>query len=279
MPLRRRYICPQEGRTIDRDEIVRGYEVEKERFVVVTDDELEALEPKKSREIDLQRFVPLDQIDPIYFDRPYFMVSNGDSSKAYRLLAETLEATARAGIATFVMRDKPYLVAIRAENGLMRAHTLRFADEVRTPADIGLPEAITVSDALVEDIRAEIRAATADDITTEDLKDDADTQLRRLIARKKSAGQGIVHPPAAVSSTEGAPVIDLMQMLKRSVEGETADEAAPAGDKRSATARRSSSDALANESKAKLYARAKALDLPGRSGMNKQQLIEALRQE
>lgn len=276
-PLRRRYICPREGRPIEPDEIVRGYEVEKGRFVVLTDGELAALDPQKSREIDLQRFVPLDQIDPIYLDRAYFMVADGDSSKAYRLLAETLQATERAGIATFVMRAKAYLVGIWAQDGLMRAQTLRFVDEIRTPADVGLPEALSAPDALVDALRTEIRAAAGDDITTGDLKDEDDAQLRRLILRKKAAGNGIVRTAAKASANEGARVIDLMEMLKRSVEGEAADEVVSAGGHRSRKVPQSSADALGNESKNALYARAKALGLPGRGSMNKQQLIEALR--
>lgn len=266
-PLRRRYICPQEQRPIAPEEIVRGYEVEKGRFVVLTDAELEALEPEKSREIDLRRFVPLDQIDPIYFDRPYLMVPGGDSSKAYRLLAETLQSTARAGIATFVMRDKEYLVAIWARDGLMRAETLRFADEVRTPDDVGLPEASSGPDALVEAMRTEIGGASGDRIGPDDLRDEDDAQLRRLIADKRGSSLETGSTEAS-SADQGAEVIDLMALIKRSVQGQDPDSPAPAGP---------SPDRLENQTKAALYERAKALDLPGRSSMSKQQLIDALR--
>src|SRR5690606_8881941 len=121
------------------EEIVRGFDVGDGQYVVVTDEELEALAPDKSRDIDLRRFVPRHELPMANFERAHFMAPTSDSNKAYRLLTKTLEETNRIGIATFVMRGKEYLVAIIAEGGLLRAETLRFADEIRTPADIGLP--------------------------------------------------------------------------------------------------------------------------------------------
>ncbi|HEX7808321.1 MAG TPA: Ku protein, partial [Thermoanaerobaculia bacterium] len=144
-PVRRRYVCSKDEKPLDPDDIVRGYEIEKGKFVVVTDEELEAVEPRKSREIDLQRFVDLADIDPMYFERAYYLVPGGGTNKAYRLLAEVMEKRKVAGIATFVMRAKEYLVAIIAENGILRAETLRFEDEVRTPDDVGLPKIAKVT--------------------------------------------------------------------------------------------------------------------------------------
>src|SRR5688572_16986915 len=118
-PVERRYVCSKEQVELDWEDIVRGYEVKKGKFVVVTDDELEALEPRKSRDIDLRLFVRKDEIDPIYFERAYFLVPASGSNKAYRLLAKVMEDTDHAGIATFVMRKKEYLVAILAKNGIL----------------------------------------------------------------------------------------------------------------------------------------------------------------
>jgi len=139
-PVRRRYVCSKDEKPLDQDEIVRGYEIEKGKFVTVSEEELEAVEPRKTREIDLQLFVDLDDIDPMFFQRAYYLVPSSGTNKAYRLLAEVMEKKRQAGIATFVMRAKEYLVAIIAENGILRAETLRFADEVRSAADVGLPE-------------------------------------------------------------------------------------------------------------------------------------------
>jgi DNA end-binding protein Ku len=95
-PLRRRFFCPKEDVALEAGDIVRGYEVEKDQFVVVSDDELKAIAPKLSREIDLRRFVPLEDIDPMYFEHGYFLVPTKRSGKAYRLLARTMEERARA---------------------------------------------------------------------------------------------------------------------------------------------------------------------------------------
>src|SRR5207248_9487289 len=99
------------------------------------------LEPRQSRDIDLRQFVSADALDPLYFERAYYLAPAGDSPKAYTLLARIMERTKRAGIATFVMREREYLVALLAERGILRAETLRFADEVREPDEVGLGRA------------------------------------------------------------------------------------------------------------------------------------------
>ena len=130
-PLARRYFSQKTGRALDNEHMVRGYEFDKDKYVVITDEELERLAPDQSRDIDLRRFVELKSIPPLYFDRSYFLAPSAGSEKAYRLLSETMQKEKLAGIATFVMRGKEYLVAIFPENGILRAETLRFADELR----------------------------------------------------------------------------------------------------------------------------------------------------
>src|SRR5690242_6652802 len=139
-PLSRRYYAEKSGKDLDADEVVRGFEVDKNKFVVITDEELERLEPEKTRDINLTQFVPADSISPLYFERGYFLTPAAGSQKAYKLLAETMDKNNLAGIATFVMRGKEYLVAIFSEKGILRAETMRFADEVRSPEDVGLPK-------------------------------------------------------------------------------------------------------------------------------------------
>jgi DNA end-binding protein Ku len=216
-PLKRRYFCPKENRPLNNEEIVRGFEIEKGRFVVVTDEELESVEPKKSREIDLRRFVPRERIDPIYFDRAYFLVPTGDSSKAYRLLAETMEKMDRAGVATFVMRGKEYLVAILAEQGILRAETLRFATEIRDPREIGL-DLKAPAEQDVKTMRQAVREALIDRFDSNRFQDQAEEKKWDLVQKKLKAGQGIVHPSRdreGEDEESGAEVIDLMEVLKR----------------------------------------------------------------
>ena len=226
VPLKRRYYCPRENKPISRDEIVRGAEIGKEKFVMITDDELESLSPKKSREIDLRLFVPLDQIDPFYFDRSYFLAPTGDTTKPYRLLAETMEITGRAGIATFIMRGKEYLVAIVAENGILRAETLRFSEEIRTPEEVGLSRPQKVEDAAVKRMIENIRKTSADKFDTGDLKDETGEKILQLVSKKKKAGEVIYYESISAGEEEdeeeerGAEVIDLMELLKKSIEEE-----------------------------------------------------------
>jgi DNA end-binding protein Ku len=274
-PLKRRYFCSRDERLLSGDEIVRGYEIEKDRYVIVKDEELEALAPVKSREIDLKRFVPLDQIDPIYFERAYFLAPDRGASKAYRLLARTMEEVGRAGIATFVMRGKEYLVAIIGQRGLLRAETLRFRDDLRSPEDVGLPQPEKMDAARMRDIAKAIKALAADELDREALSDPYRQQLHALIERKLEAGTDVVAAPEEPESEdEGAEVIDLMQVLKQSL-----DQAPPAQEGRGRGKKTGAKGgALTARSKSELYARAQELGIEGRSSMTKDELVRAIRQ-
>jgi DNA end-binding protein Ku len=217
-PLSRRYACSREETELAPEHIVRGYEVAADRFVVVSDDELEALAPAKSRDIDLQRFVALSEIDPVYFDHPYYLAAAGGSTKAYRLLAQTMEETGRAGIATFVMRGKEYLIAIVAEQGVLRAETLRFADELRGAAAVGLPKEKAATARGRTQMRQVLRRLRKDGVDTGTLVDERDRRLIALIETKAHAHRDVV--TADVPEEPGdAVVVDLMERLEQSLRG------------------------------------------------------------
>ncbi len=271
-PLARRYVCPRHDREVGRDEIVRGFATDGGDFVVVTDEELEALAPERSRDIDLTRFVAAAALDPLDFERAYFLTPSGDSTKAYRLLAAVMERSGRAGMATFVLRGREHRVAILAEGGLLRAETLRFPDEVRTPADVGLEEPPAVRRADARRYERAIAAAAAPRLDEDELADEDARRLRAVVERKRRAGEDVVEAgPAAAEGSEGAEVVDLMEVLKRSLEG------GPGGRRAARRARPPRGEALEELSKSELYARARALDVPGRSGMTKGELVRALR--
>lgn len=242
-PLERRYVCPEEEKELDWDEIVRGYEVEKGRFVVVTDEELEAIEPRKTREIDLRLFVARDSIDPALFERAYFLTPAAGSNKAYRLLADVMEKTGRAGIATFVMRTKEYVVAILAENGILHAETLRFPDEVRTPADVGLPKKPKTKPADVRKFEKEIEKRTKK-VDFSEFLDDYVERLEDLAARKLKKKENVVKAPAAAAEGGGGEVVDLLEVLRKSMTaaggGRRAPKKAAAKKKKAPTKKRSS---------------------------------------
>lgn len=217
VPLSRRYYSQKTEKDLDNDDMIRGYEIEKDKFVVVTDEELERLAPEQSRDIDLRSFAPLEQIPPIYFDRSYFLVPSSGSEKAYKLLAETMHKSKLAGIATFVMRGKEYLVTIFPENGILRAETMRFADEIRTPKDVGLPEEKKVSAAAVKKFETVIKKHSANTFSLKTLKDERAENLRKLIAKKKASKKNVVH--VEVPEREEGKVVDLLDVLKKSLAG------------------------------------------------------------
>jgi DNA end-binding protein Ku len=218
-PLARRYYSPESGDEVASEDLVRGYEIRPDEYVLVEDEELEALEPEKSREIDLRRFVPADSIHPLYFERAYFLTPAGDSNKAYRLLAQVMERTGRAGIATFVMRGKEYLVAILSEGGILRAETLRFADEVRTPEAIGLPEKREVDRHTVRRFEKAIDEAAAESLEPEELEDAYAARLGKLVEAKRRRGETVVGDPeeTVAAEEEAEEPVDLMNVLKWSL--------------------------------------------------------------
>jgi DNA end-binding protein Ku len=216
-PLARRYYSQKTGRDLEDDDMVRGYEIDKDKYVVVTDEELERLAPEQSRDIDLRRFVDLQTIPPLYFDRSYFLVPSEGSEKAYKLLAETMKKSDLAGIATFVMRGKEYLVAIFPENGILRAETMRFADEIRSPKEVGLPAKKKLPAATVRKFEQLISKHSDKHLSLRELKDEKTEQLLKLVERKRKQHKNVVEVDEP-KRDEGK-VIDLMEVLKKSLAG------------------------------------------------------------
>ena len=214
-PLARRYYSEKTGRDLEADDMVRGFEIDKDKFVVVTDEELERLAPEQSRDIDLRRFVDLDSVPPIYFDRSYFLAPTEGSEKAYRLLVETMKTSDLAGIATFVMRGKEYLVAIFPENGILRAETMRFPDELRSPKEVGLPKPKAVPAATVKKFERLIAKHSARALPIKELKDEKTERLLKLIEKKRARHQDVVEVDEP-DRDEGK-VVDIMTALKKSL--------------------------------------------------------------
>lgn len=286
MPVERKYYCPTHNRDVHPEHLLRGYEVAEGEYVIVRDEELEAIEPKKSREIDLRRFVDLEQASTLHFDRSYLLTPAGDSSKAYRLLAEVMERSALAGIATFVMRGKEYLVAILAERGILRAQTLRFPEEVRSPEDVDLPEVEPADERTVKEFLRHIKQHEVADLGSVDLRDRYQERLAQLVADKLAADKEVIvlkesaKEPHGESEDTPREEIDLLETIRQSLaatdddgtgngrvgsNGKTADRRLQANEKQ-----------LDELSKSELYARAQQIDLPGRSSMTKQELVAAL---
>lgn len=216
-PLARRYYSEKTGKNLDADEMVRGYEIEKGKHVVVTDDELERLAPEKSRDINLARFVKEDEIPPVYFERGYFLTPTENSEKAYKLLADAMQKTGQAGIATFVMRGKEHPVAIFSDHGILRAEVMRFPDELRSPKDIGLPKKKKIPPATVRKFETLIGKKSKKQFSPTKLQDEQTERLLKLVKKKQANRANVVR--VETDKREPSNVIDMVQVLKRSLSG------------------------------------------------------------
>ncbi len=216
-PVARRYFR-EDGQPLESSELERGYELDDGGFVPISDQELEALAPAESRDIDLTRFVDRDAIPALAFERAYVLAPAANSNLAYRLLASTLEATAKVGIASFVMRGKQYAVAISGQAGLLRGLTLRLAEELRTPEAIGLPPRQAAPHAKVETLRRLIHHASVAHVPATELRDNSWQRLEALAEDKRKRGVDIVRPETVEPAAEsGAEIIDLVSILRKSL--------------------------------------------------------------
>lgn len=264
-PLRRRYFCEKENRALEPDEIIRGYPVDKNQFVLVEDEELEALAPEKTREIDLRRFVPQEEVNPVYFERGYFLAPDTASTKAYRLLARSMEEEQRVGIATFVMRDKEYIVAIMSEQGILRAETLRFHDEIRSPQQVGLPQQDKIDQQLTRAIKKAIKKRSSPTFDPSLLSDQQASKLLAIVDQKLASKTDIIEAPDEARVPEDN-VVDLIQVLKDRLKGKQGEQVR--------THRTAVNSGLSRD---ELYDQAKENHIQGRSKMNKDELIAALK--
>jgi DNA end-binding protein Ku len=260
--LGRQYHCSKEGKKLDYDDLVRGYETDDGKMVVITDQEFESVAPEMSADIELRSFVPVEQIPALYFQKPYFLAPAGKSAKAYVLLAATMERTGRVAIGSFVMRGHEYLVAIVPDNGVLRADTLRYADEIRTPKSIGLPERAKVTAAKVTQFAKEIEDLTHKEIKVAEFQDQEARQLQSLVESKQKERDDVIHPKGAEAAEdtdagEGAKIIDLMEVLRKSLSKTAVVRTAESSEPIDLAERRAQRDARSAPAKKKAPAKAK----------------------
>lgn len=262
--MQRQYVCPKDGKVLNRDDLIRGYEMNDGTLLTVHDDELTALAPDKTTDIMLKEFVRIEDVPISHFDRPYFLVPIGSSLRPYHLLARVMEDRGRAGIGTFVVRDKEYLIAILAEYGFLVAETLRFADEIRSPKDLGLPQPEPPSPKKVKQFAASIKSLSRKSLNKTELNDTYAGALQRLVGKKRKSREDVVQLDTD-EDAEPENVVDLVAVFReRMRQASRVDQ--PSLD---------TSD-LSDLSKDELYRRAQARKIPGRSKMSKEQLVQAL---
>jgi DNA end-binding protein Ku len=223
--IRYRRVSEQTGDEVPMDRIVKGYEIEKGRYVVVEKSELDTLAPKASHTIDIEDFVDLDDIDPIYFDSPYYVLADEKASKPYRLLVEAMTRLQKVAIGRVVIRAKERLVAIRPMDGMLCVETMHYADEIVSRENLeGVPAGGEVNERELE-MALQLVEALAGAFTPEKYHDEYREQLLELIDQK-AAGQEIVARPEPEAP---AKVLDLMAALEASLKRAGTDEGGGAG--------------------------------------------------
>jgi DNA end-binding protein Ku len=239
--IKHKRVSEKSGREVEYKNIEKGYETSRGKYVMLTQEELESVEPGKSRTIDIEDFVELSEIDPVYFDKPYYVAPQKGAEKPYALLREAMAQSERVAIARFVMRTKQYLAAIRTSDSVLVLETLYFADEIRDAGDLNIPTRTKVAD-------RELRIAEQliDSLTIEWKPERyEDTYRERVLdlVRRKGKGQQV---EVAEREPEDAKVVDLVEALQRSLEarrsGSRAKRSTKSTSKRTAkpTAKRSS---------------------------------------
>ena len=211
-------VSEKTGKEVDAEEIKLGFEIAKGKYVELTKDEVEAMQPASTKSIEIGDFVDLSEIDPIFYDHTYWLAPDGDAAtKAYALLRDAMEDEQRVGIGSVVMRKKQYLAAIRPVKGALAMSTMRFADEVVPSSDIeGIPKrAGTTSDKQVK-LARQIIDSLANDWKPERYHDTYTEELRDLIEKKRK-GQKITVDEPADDGDANADVVDLMAALEESV--------------------------------------------------------------
>lgn len=214
--IKHRRVAEGTDEEVPYEEIVKAYEITPGRYVPLTKDEMSALAPEKTRAIEVQDFVDIEEIDPMYFDSPYYLGPADGAEKAYSLLGAAMEKSGKAAIARFVFRNKEHLAAIRATNGVLTLTTMRFADEVVPPSE--LDDALPQKQGKVAKKEQEMAEKLIDSLSTEfepsSYRDEYREQLLELIERK-AEGKEIVAPETEEPQPTKAP--DLMAALEESI--------------------------------------------------------------
>jgi DNA end-binding protein Ku len=197
------------GKHVDPDDVVRGFEIEKGRYIPIEDEDLDRLDIELTHSIDICDFVDLDEIDPIYYRKAYYLLPQDGAEKPYRLLVRALDETAKVGIAKVVIRNKQHLAALRPYDGVLVLETMYYADEIRKPEKVNgttrvQKAEVDMAKSLVENLSAGFKPEKYDD-----------TYRKELLAliRKKAKGAKLPEPQEA----EEAEVVDLMAALRESV--------------------------------------------------------------
>jgi DNA end-binding protein Ku len=211
--IQQKIYCPKEDKIVDRSELVRGYEVEKDRYVTFTDEELKKLEAQADRAVEISEFIPATEVDPVYFENSYLLGCEPVSAKAYHLLKEAMTRAGRVGVAKYTMRGKERLVLIRPYDGGLMLHTMYYNDEIRSFGEIDHGAGAAVKESELGLAQRLITDLTQKKFNPSEFKDDYRQRVLEA-AEQKLAGHELTEPAPEVHHGK---VIDLMSALKESL--------------------------------------------------------------
>ena len=247
--LKQQYVCATCGEIVERNAMVKGYEYAKDQYAILTDEELRALEQKTEQSIEIEEFVPISQVDPIYFDKSYLLGPDKGGQKAYRLLCEAMEKAGKGAVAKFSTRGKQQLVLLRQARGGLILHALYYADEVRGFEEIDRGESLTLKAGELDLAVQFIEQLASASFEPQKYDDEYRKQVLELIERKVAGEELVVAGPAP----HRAQIIDLMEALKASLAAKTAAPAEAEGgaERRPARAKQRTGAARKSAAKAK----------------------------
>ncbi len=212
-PLVRRMFCPEEEVLVPPEEIVRGYEIGPDQYLLITDEELESVSPERSRTIEIVEFIDMQEVDPIYYDHPYYLVPTKGGEKAYRLLVEAMRRTNKAGLAKFVLREREYLVAVKSTEGALALITLHYREDILPDEDIA-PKEEKIDPEEKSRIKQSIEKMMAE-FNPENYADQRREKIMALL-KKKGKEKAQVEAPE-VEEEEGEGPADLIAALEESM--------------------------------------------------------------
>jgi len=218
--LRQQYVCATCGEVVERNALVKGYEYARGQYAVLTEDELKALERQTDQSIEIEEFVPISEVDPVYFDKAYLLGPDKGGQKAYRLLCEAMEKAGQGAIGKFSTRGKQQLVLLRQADGGLILHALYYADEVASFAEVDKGDNVTLKPGEIDLAVQLIEQLASKSFEPEKYEDDYRKRALELIERKV-AGQEVV---AAAAPAPRAQIIDLMDALKASLEAKRREQ-------------------------------------------------------
>ena len=245
--IRHRRVAEEDGEEVPYDKIVKGYEITPDNYVIMSREELAEIDPEKTRAIEIKDFVDLDEIDPIYFDHPYYLGPDKGAERAYQLLVNAMEEQHKVAIARFVLRNKENLAAIRPMNGALTMATMRFHDEVVSPDDLEdvLPEKAEKIEKRELDMAKQLIESLSTDFEPDRYEDEYRDKLLALIERK-AKGEDIVSAPTEEPTPTKAP--DLMAALEESLAAVGGEELAKGSESKSKKSKSTSSKSTAKKS-------------------------------